>query len=78
MKGDAVYLRHILDAILRIESYIVVGRDTFMSTPHWQDACDPATGNHRGGGKESFRRPPVALPRGSMAPNRWIARRIDP
>jgi uncharacterized protein with HEPN domain len=38
MKGDAVYLRHILDAILRIESYIVVGRDTFMSTPHWQDA----------------------------------------
>jgi uncharacterized protein with HEPN domain len=38
MKGDAVYLQHILDAILRIESDIAVGRDTFMSTPHWQDA----------------------------------------
>jgi uncharacterized protein with HEPN domain len=38
MKGDEVYLRHILDAIARIESYVVVGRHEFMSTPHWQDA----------------------------------------
>jgi uncharacterized protein with HEPN domain len=38
MKDDSVYLRHILDAIVKIESYIAVGRDTFMSTPHWQDA----------------------------------------
>jgi len=38
MKGDEVYLRHILDAIARIESYVAVGRDEFMSTPHWQDA----------------------------------------
>ena len=38
MKRDIVYLRHIADAIERIESYISVGRDVFLSTPHWQDA----------------------------------------
>ncbi len=38
MKSDAVYLQHILDAIHRIESYVKVGRDVFMSTSHWQDA----------------------------------------
>jgi uncharacterized protein with HEPN domain len=35
---DAVYLRHILDAIQKIESYVSVGHETFMSTSHWQDA----------------------------------------
>ena len=38
MKDDAVYLRHILDAISKIESYVAVGRDIFMATSHWQDA----------------------------------------
>ena len=38
MTGDQIYLRHILDAIERIESYVSVGHDTFMSTSHWQDA----------------------------------------
>ena len=38
MKSDAVYLKHILDAIQKIESYVSVGRETFMSTSHWQDA----------------------------------------
>lgn len=38
MKGDEIYLRHILDAIEKIESYISVGYDTFASTSHWQDA----------------------------------------
>jgi uncharacterized protein with HEPN domain len=38
MKSDAVYLQHILDAADRIESYVKVGRDVFMSTSHWQDA----------------------------------------
>jgi uncharacterized protein with HEPN domain len=38
MKGDRVYLRHILDAIEKIESYVSVGRDVFLSTSHWQDA----------------------------------------
>jgi uncharacterized protein with HEPN domain len=38
MKSDAVYLQHILDAIDKIESYVTVGRDVFMSTSHWQDA----------------------------------------
>ena len=38
MKDDRVYLRHILDAITKIESYVVVGRETFMVTSHWQDA----------------------------------------
>ncbi|MFQ5612749.1 MAG: DUF86 domain-containing protein [Anaerolineae bacterium] len=38
MKGDQVYLSHILDAIGKIETYITVGRDVFMTTSHWQDA----------------------------------------
>lgn len=38
MKSDLVYLRHILDAIQKIESYVSVGHETFMSTSHWQDA----------------------------------------
>jgi uncharacterized protein with HEPN domain len=38
MKDDGVYLRHILDAIGKIESYVAVGRDVFMSASHWQDA----------------------------------------
>jgi uncharacterized protein with HEPN domain len=38
MKGDQLYLRHILEAIEKIESYISVGRDAFMTTTHWQDA----------------------------------------
>ena len=38
MKGDLLYLRHILDAAEKIESYASVGRDAFMSTSHWQDA----------------------------------------
>lgn len=38
MKGDHLYLRHILEAIEKIESYNSVGRDVFMTTTHWQDA----------------------------------------
>jgi len=38
MKPDLVYLRHILDGILKIESYISVGREVFMQEGHWQDA----------------------------------------
>jgi uncharacterized protein with HEPN domain len=38
MKGDQVYLQHILDAIEKIETYVAVGRDTFLATSHWQDA----------------------------------------
>jgi len=38
MKEDAVYLRHILDAIEKIESYAAVGKEIFMTTTHWQDA----------------------------------------
>jgi uncharacterized protein with HEPN domain len=38
VKSDLVYLEHILDAIRKIESYVSVGRDAFMSTSHWQDA----------------------------------------
>jgi len=39
MKKDSVYLRHILDAIEKIESYTSVGKDIFMTTAHWQDAA---------------------------------------
>jgi uncharacterized protein with HEPN domain len=38
LKRDLVYLRHILDAINKIESYVAVGRNVFMTTSHWQDA----------------------------------------
>jgi uncharacterized protein with HEPN domain len=38
VKTDAVYLRHILDAILKIEIYISVGMEGFMVESHWQDA----------------------------------------
>jgi uncharacterized protein with HEPN domain len=35
---DAVYLRHILDAIEKIERYAAVGQGHFFAEPHWQDA----------------------------------------
>ena len=38
MNRDRVYLRHMLDAIEKIESYITVGRETFLTTSHWHDA----------------------------------------
>jgi len=38
MRSDQVYLHHMLDAIQRIESYVAVGYDSFMSASHWQDA----------------------------------------
>ena len=38
MKGDQLYLQHILDAIEKVESYISVGAEAFISTSHWQDA----------------------------------------
>jgi uncharacterized protein with HEPN domain len=38
VKNDVVYLRHILDAIQKIESYVSVGHETFITTSHWQDA----------------------------------------
>lgn len=38
MKGDRVYLQHILDAIDKITSYVSVGYDKFMAESHWQDA----------------------------------------
>ena len=38
MKSDLPYLGHIADSIAAIESYVVRGRDVFMSTPLIQDA----------------------------------------
>lgn len=38
MTGDQLYVRHILDAIEKIESYVSVGRDLFLAASHWQDA----------------------------------------
>lgn len=38
MKTDLVYLQHILDSILKIESYISSGREVFIQESHWQDA----------------------------------------
>lgn len=39
MKDDSLYLRHIRDAIIKIEEYSAVGLETFMSETHWQDAA---------------------------------------
>jgi uncharacterized protein with HEPN domain len=39
MKGDAFYLRHILDALQKIEMYTADGREAFMAGSHWQDAA---------------------------------------
>ena len=39
MKSDSIYLRHILDAILKIETYVAVGRDRFMAESQWHDAA---------------------------------------
>ncbi len=38
MKDNNLYLRHILDAIIKIDDYVAVGYETFMSESHWQDA----------------------------------------
>ena len=37
MNRDTVYLRHMLEAIGKIENYVSVGRDEFMDMSHWQD-----------------------------------------
>ena len=38
MKNDYAYLCHIRDSIVKIESYATVGKETFMTVSHWQDA----------------------------------------
>jgi uncharacterized protein with HEPN domain len=38
MNEDMLYLRHIRDAIEKIESYTGIGRDVFFAESHWQDA----------------------------------------
>ena len=38
MKGDTVYIQHILEAVEKIEAYTRVGHDEFMAASHWQDA----------------------------------------
>jgi len=37
MKDDAVYLRHVLECIARIEEYTVAGRSAFMASTLIQD-----------------------------------------
>lgn len=38
MKRDALYLRHILETVQKIETYAAGGREAFMDGSHWQDA----------------------------------------
>jgi uncharacterized protein with HEPN domain len=38
MTGDLAYLKHIRDAIEKIETYALVGRELFMEQSLWQDA----------------------------------------
>lgn len=39
MKQDSFYLRHIADAIAKIEQYASVGREAFLGQSHWHDAA---------------------------------------
>ncbi|HHE46733.1 MAG TPA: DUF86 domain-containing protein [Bacteroidetes bacterium] len=38
MKSDRLYLKHIDDAIQKIQEYTSIGRVVFMEQTHWQDA----------------------------------------
>ena len=38
MKDDSLYLKYIIDAIIKIGEYTAIGHETFMSETHWQDA----------------------------------------
>lgn len=38
MNRDKIYLRHILDAIGKVNQYVSVGYEEFMAQSHWQDA----------------------------------------
>jgi uncharacterized protein with HEPN domain len=38
VKGDRLYLQHILDAINKVADYVSVGYPVFTSSSHWQDA----------------------------------------
>jgi uncharacterized protein with HEPN domain len=38
VKDDSVYLRHVMDAIRRIEDYCTDGKEAFLTTPMIQDA----------------------------------------
>jgi len=38
VRKETVYIRHILDAIDKIEKYVEIGYDDFMAHSHWQDA----------------------------------------
>ena len=38
MNRDLAYFHHILDAIKKIESYVSVGKEAFLTTSHWHDA----------------------------------------
>jgi uncharacterized protein with HEPN domain len=39
LKTDSAYLQHILDAISKIETYVSVGKERFMTESHWHDAA---------------------------------------
>ena len=39
MNRDELYLRHILEAIEKIESYASAGKDKFIRESHWHDAA---------------------------------------
>jgi uncharacterized protein with HEPN domain len=38
VKGNQLYLKHILDAIEKVDTYIAVGHEVFIASSHWQDA----------------------------------------
>lgn len=38
MKKDVVYLKHILEAIRKIEKFVAVGRAEFLAEDHWHEA----------------------------------------
>lgn len=60
MTDDPMYLKHILDAIEKIESYILVGRDIF----HFLLAgcCNPTAQNHRRSDQKTLAKHTLSVP----------------
>ena len=78
MKGDRAYLRHVLDAIDKIDLYASVGRDVFMSTSPWQDAIMRQLEIIGEATKKAIQRPAFPAYRGSVASHGGASGCADP
>ena len=77
MKGDQLYLKHILDAIDKVDAYIAVGREVFIASSHWQDAVIRPTRDYRGGNHKVVETVLLAPLRRALASDCRFTRCID-